>query len=679
MASFLKETIPGAEFDSSDPNMPLRCHPGTRLEIIKRCQDFILNREGRPKLRWVVGAAGVGKSAIMQSIARDESLVLSDIIVGATVFFSINGRQDGTKTITTIAYQLAVKVKTYRLFVQREVTHDPSLLRKSLSTQFEKFIIEPFVHQRILDRSSRLLIIIDGLDECANPLTQQELLGLISDFCITYPSSPIVWMIASRPEPHITSFFSQHKVAFSYEKEEILVDSDEAHEDVIRYLRDKFKEVQMTSITLQHLPQWPLEGDFSKIAEASGGLFAYASTVVRYIGDPSYGDPVSQLDDVLNIIDAGTSPSVSGEDHAMVRLDALYSHIMSRIPTKVMANTRRILLLYAGRTVSAYNSLHFKCNMLGMTENIAYGATHHIRAVAIVPGPDDAAYTDVKFYHKSFADYLRDFKRSGFSPDIDSEAQQLMGQCALRILEEAPGGVYMHGVSRHVLESWCGVLKNGPGIGDNISVSWPATGEHDNHQLRFNMYCRAIRLFMDGLSRREEVFQSLLCMRVLTACFTTLDSYFPFDALPDSVFVSCIKFDSAYVTESMCKDESRRCELLDHGILKQVPLETFDYHYLLSSEFIRFRFRSPTVGHSDPWNTSCEVSLTAVDRQNSITICLPSTRAKEVGKVTARTGQRCLCSRSEIPLDAITASNDSSNNFICNCGIGPSPFVTSPS
>jgi hypothetical protein len=82
MAEFLKETIPGAEFDSSDPNMPSRCHQGTRLAIIRECQDFVLQREGRPKLRWVVGAAGVGKSAVMQSVARDESDILSGIIVG---------------------------------------------------------------------------------------------------------------------------------------------------------------------------------------------------------------------------------------------------------------------------------------------------------------------------------------------------------------------------------------------------------------------------------------------------------------------------------------------------------------------------------------------------------------------------------------------------------------------
>src|SRR5215469_3730753 len=110
MSSLLEHTIKGAEFDSSDPHMPLRCHAGTRLKIIKRCQDFILNCNG-PRIRWVVGSAGVGKSAIMQSIAHDDLCVLADVIIGATIFFSTNGRQDGSKAIMTIAYQLAVKIK----------------------------------------------------------------------------------------------------------------------------------------------------------------------------------------------------------------------------------------------------------------------------------------------------------------------------------------------------------------------------------------------------------------------------------------------------------------------------------------------------------------------------------------------------------------------------------------
>jgi hypothetical protein len=654
MTSFLKETIRGAEFDSSDPNMPLRCHPGTRLKIIKRCQDFVLTCNGPKKLRWVVGAAGVGKSVIMQSVARDESRVLSNIIMGATIFFSVDGRKYGTKAIATIAYQLAVKLNPYRLFVQRELTRDPSLLRKSLSTQFNKFIVEPFVYHQLLPPSSRLLIIIDGLDECANPLTQRELLDLLSFFCITYPSSPIVWIVASRPEPHITSFFSQPKVTTTYEKEEILVDSEEAHEDVKCYLRDKLREIQMTSLVLQHLPQWPSDDNLFKIANASSGLFAYASTVVRYISDPTYGDPVGQLDDVLEFIEAGTKSNLSGQDHPMAQLDALYGHIMSKIPAEIMANTRKLLLVYAVGSDLDFEYFHFNCNMLGMTENDAYGATHHIRSIAIVPEPAEAAKKPLGFFHKSFLDYLQDFERSGFSRNILFEAEQLRDQLAHRILEQAPDGVYLDGASKWDLNLGQGILKNCSGTQDKIAVSWPAVGEDNDCEMRFDIFRMAVSLLTRGLGDNSESLRSLLCMHVLTTCFTKLREYFPLDAVRDFPFVSYTKFYNACVTEFIHKDDFRRHEFMEHGILKQVSLQTIDYDAIMISRYIRLHFKGPT---DNTWNESCRVGFTVVNGQDLVIIYFPSMQRK----VTAGTGQQDLNIQKHLSpsIPAVTASNDS--------------------
>ncbi|EKM77842.1 hypothetical protein AGABI1DRAFT_22087, partial [Agaricus bisporus var. burnettii JB137-S8] len=271
---------PGAEFDSSARDPPPRCHPGTRLATLDRCLHFVRTYNGKRKTRWVVGAAGVGKSAIMQSVIESPELAVSS---HASVFFSINGRDDGTKAVVTISYQLAAKCKSYRQLIETEITDDPSLLRSSMAKQFLKLIIDPFIHSPQLNSAARVLIAIDGLDECKNPRTQLELLRLISYLCIKYPSSPLVWLIASRPEQHITSFFSQSDVASAYEKEEILVESDEAREDVELYLRARLKKIKEASDSVSS--RWPEEQDVWKLANAAGGLFAYADTAVRYIED----------------------------------------------------------------------------------------------------------------------------------------------------------------------------------------------------------------------------------------------------------------------------------------------------------------------------------------------------------------------------------------------------------
>ncbi|EKM76694.1 hypothetical protein AGABI1DRAFT_23433, partial [Agaricus bisporus var. burnettii JB137-S8] len=274
----------GAASDSSDRYPPPQCHPGTRLAILERCLYFIANCSDERKMRWVVGSAGVGKSAIMQTVADSPNL---PVTCHVSVFFSINGRNDGTKAIITLSYQLAAKFAPYRELIEREITRDPSLLQSSMPIQFKKFIAEPFIHSHQLHSVGRVLIIIDGLDECNNPRTQQELLRLISDLCITYPSSPLVWLIASRPEGHITSFFSRANVMPAYEKEEISVDSDEAREDVEWFLREELEGIKEASYSLDSESEWPEERDFWKLANAAGGLFAYAHTAIRYIGDLS--------------------------------------------------------------------------------------------------------------------------------------------------------------------------------------------------------------------------------------------------------------------------------------------------------------------------------------------------------------------------------------------------------
>ncbi|XP_006460490.1 hypothetical protein AGABI2DRAFT_220536, partial [Agaricus bisporus var. bisporus H97] len=301
------------------------------MAILERCLNFIANCDGEKKMRWVVGAAGVGKSAIMQNVAESPKLPVTSL---ASVFFSINGRHDGSKAIITLSYQLAARSEVYRQVIEYETTRDPSLLQSSMPVQFEKFIIEPFIRNPLLNSAGRVLIIIDGLDECSSTHTQQEILRLISDFCIMHPSSPVVWLIASRPEKHITSFFSRVDVTPAYEKEEILVESDEARADVERFLRDELKEIKMASDSLDSHSEWPEERDLWKLTEAASGLFAYAHTVVRYIRDSNAENPVSQLSDILNVIDNHPMTGIPREEHPMALLDALYARILSSVPNK---------------------------------------------------------------------------------------------------------------------------------------------------------------------------------------------------------------------------------------------------------------------------------------------------------------------------------------------------------
>ncbi|KAF7776479.1 hypothetical protein Agabi119p4_4872 [Agaricus bisporus var. burnettii] len=568
MEKFLQHTIIGAEFDSSDRDPPPRCHPGTRLTIIQRCLYFIVECRDEEKLRWLVGPAGVGKSAIMQIVAENAP------------------HGDGTKIILTIAYQLAVKSEPYRRFIQNEITRDPSLLRKSLSVHFKRFIVEPCIHQNIFYPARRLLILIDGLDECDNPRTQRELLRLITDFCNKHSDSPVAWIVASRPEPHITSFFEKAEV-HAASREEIVMDSDEACEDVQRYLRAELKKIKLEYASLKRKREWPSEIEFTEIATAAGGLFAYASTVTRYIDDPYYGDPAAQLRYLLGVIHAGGKDDTLRRDHPMAQLDALYARILSNITDAVMVNTRKLLLLYATRKM---RSFRLQCNALGLTEDDAYAAVRHLHAVAKVPEPDSADEAPLQFFHKSFEDFLFDSNRSGFSDDIQDDIDQVDSEASWRVVEGVPDDSD-HMSSGEGIECRDGYLKGGPGLCDNISLSWPGDErfQKSDDELRVELYCDAMLDMCSKFGPLGKFHGSMSCFHSLTTRFISPPLYFPFYPLRDSAF------------------DHFRQELVELGKLKRVPLRALDYAAICGD--IELRFTSPIgtdIERTDPWNPSCE-------------------------------------------------------------------------
>ncbi|KAF9449811.1 hypothetical protein P691DRAFT_798820 [Macrolepiota fuliginosa MF-IS2] len=342
-----KRVMPGAEFDSSERDPPPRCHPGTRLSIVQRIRDWLQNAGRQKNLLWLHGPAGVGKSAIIQSLAESESKYNGVI---ATLFFSaISARNDPNRVLTTLAYQLAVKDPSYRAYVVELMSQDPRSLDKATSEQFRKLFIEPFTQQGIGGGSAPWLILLDGLDECRPPDTgsqaeskseraQCEIIKLISMFVLEYPSVPLLWIISSRPESHLKAFFSRPDVRASHWEEEVPIDSDEACQDVERYLRSELENIRQQYP--DHIPSgspWPCEEHISIIARSALGHFVFVTTVTKFIEDPDIGDPIAQLEQILDIIN---HPDVYIENNPLAALNALYTSILQRINPVVLPLTK---------------------------------------------------------------------------------------------------------------------------------------------------------------------------------------------------------------------------------------------------------------------------------------------------------------------------------------------------
>ncbi|KAF9440968.1 hypothetical protein P691DRAFT_652902, partial [Macrolepiota fuliginosa MF-IS2] len=129
---------------------------------------------------------------------------------------------------------------------------------------------------------------------------QCEIIKLINTFVLEHPSVPLLWIISSRPESYLRAFFSRTDIHAAHWEVEVPIDSDEACQDVERYLRSGFENIrQQYPYHIPLGPPWPCEAQISMIACSTLGHFAFAATVTRFTENPDIGDPIAQLEHIL--------------------------------------------------------------------------------------------------------------------------------------------------------------------------------------------------------------------------------------------------------------------------------------------------------------------------------------------------------------------------------------------
>jgi len=276
-------------------------------------------------IMWVYGPAGAGKSAIAQTIAE---MCEREMILLASFFFSRNdpSRSNVNSLIATLAYQITLDLPDVRDAILTAIERDPLIFSKSFAVQLETLIVAPLQPLTeagfFNDSSSRRLVIIDGLDECSDPKVQQNILQVLS---ITQQQHrlPLVFLIASRPEQHISLMFNTGLLS-GITSRLALDESYLPDEDIELFLTDKFQEIKSTHRLCAYIPsQWPLPNILEQLVRKSSGQFIYASTVIRYVASIRHR-PVDRLDIIL-----GLRPPQ--RDLPFAELDALYTHILAGV------------------------------------------------------------------------------------------------------------------------------------------------------------------------------------------------------------------------------------------------------------------------------------------------------------------------------------------------------------
>lgn len=398
-----------AMLDSRDRGYVPRCNENTRQTIRRRIIRWGWRHGEIRRLLWLSGPAGVGKSAVAQTVAEEFK---GKGLLGGVFFFSRpNNRSDPDVVIPTLVYQLAMRIPEYRHIITDKITQDPIILDRNRRTQFQEFIIDPFLtlmtqHPTVVQQP--LLIVLDGLDECINREAQCEFVEMISHHVREQQNTGLRWMICSRPEPSLKVSFSTEDCKAICLQEKLDVDDSEAQDDALRILRKGFADIR-DQYPDQLTQGWPTEDQINLIASRASGHLGFVSFILRFIGDKNYDDPYGQLEICLRFLKL---TSGHGDLNPLYALDLLYTQVLSDIPASIFPTTLRILGLFVFYNAGQLSAVAH-ANFLGLDQATFYRALHRLHSVVLVPPVDEAHRRPIQIYHASFTDYLKDPARCG--------------------------------------------------------------------------------------------------------------------------------------------------------------------------------------------------------------------------------------------------------------------------
>ncbi|KAJ7925720.1 hypothetical protein B0H13DRAFT_1600253, partial [Mycena leptocephala] len=428
----LHRTIASDAFHDSAERYPQpKCHPETRTELLDKLWNWTcLVCEKCPRMIWLYGPAGAGKSAVMQSFCQK---LESEGCLGGAFFFKRGhpSRGNGNKLLSTIAYQLSLALPELKHAICQVVEDDPSITHRSLSLQLQRLIIEP-CQQNLCGRT--LVIIIDGLDECEDQNIQQEILCSIGR-AIDKQQLSLRFLVASRPEAHLRDTFTGvlHRIHCP-------VNIEQSFEDVRKFLLHEFARIYREHHkTMAIVPcPWPSPEIIDNLVNKSSGYFIYASTVIKFIDDKDFR-PTERLKVIM-----GTKEPDFGSP--FVALDGLYTQILSQVHARPqLLKILTIIVDFSFKPGDIEQLLELEPGDVQLTLRGLHSVIRILEEVE-----QDDAYI-IFFHHASFRDFLKDPRRAGIF---------YIGSCPHRT-----------DLSRHILKAWT-YMHDHPSSSRKSHVSW---------------------------------------------------------------------------------------------------------------------------------------------------------------------------------------------------------------
>lgn len=395
----------------------VRCHPGTRKDLIRLIEEWAsdAHRGLVPRLCWLSGPAGAGKTAIVQTIA-ERRIGRKEPQANFFFFRADVSRSTAKPLVPTLLYQV-IQPELYpgvKNTVASALSEDPLLLdTPNIQHKVNQLLRIPLEAIReSFPLAHPLMLIIDGLDECDTNGSQQQIIRALGSL-VADEKSPFIVLLASRKEHHI------EMAVQSIDESVQRIFLDETYspdDDITLFVKDEFCRIKTTHPLAGTLDQtWPSYQDIKNIVTKSSGQFIYAATVMRFISQ-SRASPDLSLQKVQGIVSVGkTSP--------FLHLDTIYTYILSQaddweatydlLAVQVVLEATDISVGISG-ILGMYKSRYSKSLIASCVSDLS----------AIVRLDKHGI---LRIYHKSLEDFLLNKERSGeYWIDIDAFRAQLI-------------------------------------------------------------------------------------------------------------------------------------------------------------------------------------------------------------------------------------------------------------
>ena len=368
------------------------CLRGTRVDILLQLEHWVKDGQDH-RVFWLNGLAGTGKSTIAQTFAE---ISFADGNLGAGFFCSRDSeaRSNLQSIFPTLAFQLAYRYTQFREKLLQVLRANPSIKQETLCSQMEKVIVGPLQATHI-----QTLIIIDALDECKDKEPASTILSVLSCYVDQIPQ--VKFFITGRPEPQIRFGFRLKplrpitEVLRLHDVKPSLVDSD-----IKLFFRTQLIHVAETRNNCDLTEDWPSSDDIDILCKKAGGLFIYASTVIKFVTS-KYHTPTQRLALIISLPQSTAHEGKSG-------IDLLYTQVLEQAFCDVISDEQELYSNFrsvVGAVLLLFNPLPMEAlsTLLGTFDiPVTLCSLHSLLLVPI------SQVDPVRAFHKSFPDFLMD-------------------------------------------------------------------------------------------------------------------------------------------------------------------------------------------------------------------------------------------------------------------------------